>query len=558
MKKKLLPLAMLAGLAGAAGTAQAVHINSDGTGSALIFPYYSADGGNYTTINLTNTSSEAKAVKVRFIEGVNSREVLDFNLYMSPYDHWSVAVQANGEGAGLVLPSDADGNYAGDTTCTVPNFAAFHELSSDGSSDPIFVPFRDLEYTGGSTSGADADDGPQTLDRVRQGYVEVIEMGVLDTDWADAADHTDVGIPTDCDALSAAWLVAGIDGTGIEDGIEGTGEWAQVDANGNPLPAADEGDPSDGVFAATGGIYGYGSVVNANAGTTATYSAVALDDFDGDAPNHTEPGSVEPTLAAATDVAQVFGGTRIYDFDTTAGDAVSVALMRDTLSNDYVLDEDRYSATDWVITFPTKRFYVETGTAAEQAPFTSEFGWTDEAQGACEPINVRYWDREEQETIPEDPTSGLDFSPRPSVETSEPVGFNLCKEVNVIGFWDASETDLDDVETLDDTTYRPAIGGHEDGYLFEALPVIFDAGWATIDLTVDAFGVDVASPGRELAVNELTDGPTVINGLPVVGFALQTFINASVTVEHEGEEYDVAQAYSGLVEHKYTRSVGSD
>ncbi|WP_020208238.1 hypothetical protein [Gilvimarinus chinensis] len=39
MRKKLLPLAMLRGLGGQAGRAEAVHINSDGLSETLIYPY---------------------------------------------------------------------------------------------------------------------------------------------------------------------------------------------------------------------------------------------------------------------------------------------------------------------------------------------------------------------------------------------------------------------------------------------------------------------------------------------------------------------------------------
>src|SRR5690554_1653564 len=97
MKKKLLPLAMLAGLAGAAGTAQAVYINTDGHGETLIYPYYTVENGQNTYVNITNTTDYYKAVKVRFIEGENSAEVLDFNLYLSPHDVWTGSVVPVGE-----------------------------------------------------------------------------------------------------------------------------------------------------------------------------------------------------------------------------------------------------------------------------------------------------------------------------------------------------------------------------------------------------------------------------------------------------------------------------
>ena len=96
MNRKNLTAAVLAGLAGAAGivgSAQAVNINPDGLGQVLIYPYYTTNGGNNTLLSVVNTSEDAKAVKVRFMEGQNSQEVLDFNLYMSAFDVWAAAIK---------------------------------------------------------------------------------------------------------------------------------------------------------------------------------------------------------------------------------------------------------------------------------------------------------------------------------------------------------------------------------------------------------------------------------------------------------------------------------
>jgi hypothetical protein len=79
-KKKSLNAA-LAGLTvvGAVGAAQAVNVNPDGLGQVLLYPYYTtrADkaGNTYSTlISVVNSTQTTKAVKVRFIEGKNSRK----------------------------------------------------------------------------------------------------------------------------------------------------------------------------------------------------------------------------------------------------------------------------------------------------------------------------------------------------------------------------------------------------------------------------------------------------------------------------------------------------
>ncbi len=78
---------------------QAVHLSKDGTGQVLIFPYYTVNGGIDTLINLVNTTDEAKALRVRFREAANSREVFTFNLYLGPNDVWAGAVIKSGEPA---------------------------------------------------------------------------------------------------------------------------------------------------------------------------------------------------------------------------------------------------------------------------------------------------------------------------------------------------------------------------------------------------------------------------------------------------------------------------
>src|SRR5689334_24747670 len=108
------------GALGVTGAAQAVNLNPDGLGQVLIYPYYTtradAGGNAYASLlSVVNTTSSAKAVKVRFLEGKNSREVLDFNLFLSPKDVWTTAITAMGAGAGITTT---------DKSCTLPAIPA--------------------------------------------------------------------------------------------------------------------------------------------------------------------------------------------------------------------------------------------------------------------------------------------------------------------------------------------------------------------------------------------------------------------------------------------------
>src|SRR6266542_791288 len=121
-KKKSL-YAALAGLGalGATTATQAVNVNPNGLGQALVYPYYTtradANTNAYNSLlSVVNSTGSAKAVKVRFLEGKNSREVLDFNLFLSPYDVWTTAI----------IPSGA-------TTATATNTGGAKIITADKS-----------------------------------------------------------------------------------------------------------------------------------------------------------------------------------------------------------------------------------------------------------------------------------------------------------------------------------------------------------------------------------------------------------------------------------------
>ena len=119
MKKNILSVAVASGVAGLALNAQAaMYLNPEGTGEVLLFPYYNAQNGNETSMHIVNTTDKAKAIKVRFMEYVNSQEVLDFNLYMSAGDHFAFTIFQSGDGGAIVTT---------DNSCTVPDWVPVAE-----------------------------------------------------------------------------------------------------------------------------------------------------------------------------------------------------------------------------------------------------------------------------------------------------------------------------------------------------------------------------------------------------------------------------------------------
>ncbi|MDZ7791293.1 MAG: hypothetical protein U5L08_12540 [Xanthomonadales bacterium] len=475
MKRNTLTTAVLAGLTGVAGmasVANAVNVNPDGLGQVLLYPYYSARGGNDTYISIVNTSDRAKAVKIRFIEALNSREVLDFNIYMSAYDVWAAGITQNEAGGGKIAFSD--------TTCTAP-----YLLESQGGE----VDFSTLVLN---------DGGPDGPDRTLSGYVEVLEMGNLTGAAAAAATHTSAGVPPvsgtteqrTCGALLERWIGAGF--------ANGTGEWI----------ADDEFE----LEAPTGGLFGAGAIINVAKGTMFGYNATAIDGFWEDGViAHTEPRSLFPSLQEGDTQSTVFvNGAVSNETWSTGTDAMNHVLAYEKLMNEYMVIDDVDGATEWVVTFPTKRFHTDASTSgayvpagSPESPFTTT--WTDDFPYSCEEVDLRVWDREEQ--TPGADTGGIGISPS---ETPEDDVFELCREANVIRF--ANDGSLPDMAEISGEPSPEVTAFSQHGYINFDLPSSFEAGWAQFD-----FSNRFSNPS-------LSSGNSAV-GLPAIGFAAQTYTN---------------------------------
>jgi len=481
MKKNLLSLAVAAGLT-VAGAANAVFVNPEGHGQVLLYPYYTIEGGKDTYINLVNTTDQTKAVKVRFVEAMNSQEVLDFNLYLSPQDHWSAVITRADSGEGAVLK-------IADTSCTVPN--RLHATTPGVVRNT--EPFRNYAYLTDKGGSGDTAYDWTGIDRTREGYVEIIEMGVLDLPADQAAvKHDSSGVPASCATVAAHWASGG--------------KWAATGANTDlTLPS--------------GGLYGYGVLIDVAEGTNATYDALALDDFisgldTAATPIHYAPGTVDPSLNNATPVAHVLDASApaltVIQAEPVSGDgidAVSAVLMHSSIANDYVLEPTINAGTDWVVTFPTKKQYVNSVTPIE--PFTST--WNRATAKSCEPIAITYYDREERGLSP-DP---LDVSPPPPAGE----GIALCREANIISF--NSSNVLEGSSRVN-----------------QDLAVDYQNGWMEINFAGTFGGYD--------RILETDVGDFV--GLPVIGFAVQKYVNGAL-------DGGVLSNYAGTVQHKGKRTI---
>lgn len=144
MLKKSLAAALGAMLM--AGTAGAVEVAQGGKGDLLIAPVFMTGGGWTSELKVINTNTADSAVaKVVFHGPVQSEEVLDFLIYLSPGDVWTGTVVQNADGTVGISSSDPSSILATNLPDQCP--------SADGTSglDPAVAKFTTPHTVGYAT-----------------------------------------------------------------------------------------------------------------------------------------------------------------------------------------------------------------------------------------------------------------------------------------------------------------------------------------------------------------------------------------------------------------------
>ncbi len=542
MNKKILSAAVLAGLAalGAVGAAEAVHINPDGLGQVLIFPYYTVNAGQFTTLSVVNSQNNTKLVKVRFLEGKNGREVMDFNLFLAPADMWAGAVVATAEGARIIT---------NDNSCVTPS-DLFAETRVDTLNLP-FNAFKNYNYTSSMEDNAIF----ASLDRTREGYVEVIEMGVIDDDLitgnAMTAGNTAAlvtsfvksnaaGVPANCAALNAF------------DAFEG---------NQAAIQFPNKGSVGTLLQPPRGGLYGRASVINPTTGANYTFSPTAIDAWSATV-QYSVAGSSLPELSAANPrVSNILTSNGILTATWADGrDAMSAALMRNTITNEFILDAGNQAQSDWIITFPTKRYYVP----ARQGPaLRSDPPFENSTRSAilnygvrvgditlaCDRYSFAVFNREEG--FPAPVVSTLPLPPE-IPPTTTAAGATLCWQANIVPFAGSSSM-------LASTNTNPLIAGLQD-FILRATSEPADSttpslrgrqgpnGRFSMTFNMDIQGLTPMA--ATLTALGITEAPVAVmppprhNGMPVIGAMVHMYRNTGV-----------ASRYGGVIEHTYTRKI---
>jgi hypothetical protein len=469
-----------AALIGVAGAASAVEpiISDTNTGQALIFPYYTVNGGWITTLNVMNTSDKTLAVKVRFREKKNSRDVLDFNIVMSPYDAWTGFVQDSPTGPVL---------KTSDKSCTSP-------LNVDGAAASKIAYTGQFSDTGG--------DGEQ---RMRDGYVEMLVMGVADSGAEDVAGTVPYwakhinGEPRDCVKVDQAFIateqnwVPDTDPTDPALYNQSTQVMNKLAGSGNPTARDDFVAPTAADRPLKGNITWL--LVGSGAGAGGTAIAVADWSDQNFVTAQQFPWFLEPTFASSDDLWTISGV-----------EAFEEAILATATFNEWASNPATGAATDWAITFPTKAYHVDRFnnqiqaavskyrnglaniTAVSPAPGVSPFEYafgarTNYVEGLGDsPITVQYtvFDREENSEIVE--TDGTTISPAPPPEV---VIETLRFEANVVQFANQSVLGSTSPSVVDAVGLLP--------------PGSTPNGWAKVDfaeaIPVTAFAVKARNQG---------------------------------------------------------------
>ena len=465
----------------AATDAAAVSLATDGLGQALIYPYYtvrtSAGGNAFNTyLSLVNHNTAAKALRVRVREGRAAKAVLDFNLYLGPNDVWAGAFVPTAGGAQLITP---------DTSCTDPAFAA-------GSGLPA------LSLHSNGYTGANADGFGDTLDRTREGYVEIIEMATLSGASAAAVAHNPAGMPNNCNAIRAT-----------------------------ATPSV--GPPS-------GLLSGTLTLINVNSGQDFTLGATALQDLSTRTLFY-PAGDSNPTFASneIDPVSIVAVGGNVYrSVWARPQDAVSAVLMHSSWTGEFIMDNATRSLADVVVTLPTRLHYV-TATTFEP-PFTAAGAWN----GGCadpaypswmrwrtlgEELRIWFYNREAQGAFATDSCS-LDCR-RPTLCAASAVASPHNAATHLPTF----DLTASGSFALGSTTGGLGIGsqipmsgsGYQNGWL-EFLPEGARQPLTSLSL----------STRTNIGTGQVEVGSHRFSGLPIVGFTVRTFSNGTLNCSGAG------------------------
>lgn len=427
MKKNVFALSVAAALVGFAGTASAgvvnvpaanaatkatvLEVNPGGIGHILAVPYFTTQGTNASLLNIVNTdTTNGKAVKVRYRSAVNSDDIFDFTLFLSPGDVWTAHVSANGEVSSL---------RTSDTSCTLPrnvnrDFITARVPGAAHTREGYIeiLNTADIPRTTASNDVTPANDLYQSIKHVNGVAPCGAALNRENVDITDATTMGDRGYSYPTGGLFANWTIVN-----VQNAATNTGEAVAVEAR-----VAAGGEAGQGNFV----VFPQTSAVVANPASWTADPLLAqglLRAASYDFPDLSTPYVTDAAVGNTT-------------APTAQANALSQSLAVTQLINEYLTGDTAGFSTDWVFSQPTRRYgvavnYSETGASRfvqntdnlyfnEGNSSLAEGGNSIDVQG----FSLNSYDREEREQ------EGDDFV----ISPGNPTVLTFPGEVTILSF----------------------------------------------------------------------------------------------------------------------------
>ena len=403
------------------GSSATLTFNRTGVGHILYVPYFSTQEGNVTAVNVVNTDTvNGKVLKVRFRGASNSDDVYDFQVFLSPGDVWTAGISQGSDGRSRLDTADK--------SCTLP-----------ANVNGAFIASRT------PSAGGNAE--------TREGYIEILTMADIVRGDAD----------TDQRALyTATKHVKGV-----------------APCTSSVLTALTHENAGDYMAPPTTGIMANWTIINVSRIVAYSGDAAAIEaraSVDGEpvagrivywdqrptplTPTQANANTADPLLRGAS---PVLAGAR-YDLPDLStpyltdvpncpfcqSRLLSDAITATEIAGEFYSEASVGAQTDWVVSFPTRRYFAAVRYTGTSAPAIVRNATSDgniyftadntelgnsanggKAYQICTKLGtnaVAFYDREETPTIVDD----IVISP------GTPTQLSICGEVSVVGLNNAS------------------------------------------------------------------------------------------------------------------------
>jgi hypothetical protein len=224
---------------------------------------------------------------------------------------------------------------------------------------------------------------------------------------------------------------------------------------------------------------------------------------------------------------------------------VSALFMTDTLDNAFYRESSVGAMSDWIVTAPTKRFYVDPAVVANTvgAPFDTAFirhytggsmtvggsvteEWGSAFPYACDDLGAAAYDEDGRKYLVQEPDDGGGAD---GGDTRTSPSLTPCLETSVFAFSTHDGGTGDSPLLLPDSMLGSNLTngtdpGNHVASVFGAIDSLPTDGHLHLDLAHDAAGNLVATRKLTAAANG-----DVLRGLPVIGFLAVRYVNANVS-----------------------------